>query len=148
MSIETDTKPQAQVYRYEKPEFKEGRGKAVLKLGITDRAFVAVQRIKKGGETNLHTHTIVDGFWMVLKGRVRFYTTDDEVLAELGPMEGVIIPRNFPYWFESASDDELEILQMEAASVPLVATTGAGTGRVDLSPRLATQIRQTMIPPS
>ena len=147
MTTETNAVPQAQVYRYEKPEFAAGRGKAIQKLGITDRAFVAVQRIRKGGETNLHCHTKVDGFWTVLSGRARFYTTDDVVIAELGPLEGVVIPRNFPYWFESASEDELELLQMEACSEELIETRGAGTGRVDLGPLRPNQLRKVPVPP-
>jgi mannose-6-phosphate isomerase-like protein (cupin superfamily) len=53
----------------------------------------------------------------VLSGRARFYTTDDELLGDFGPMEGVVIPRGYPYWFESASDEPLELLQFEAADI-------------------------------
>jgi mannose-6-phosphate isomerase-like protein (cupin superfamily) len=105
----------AKVMRYERPELEEGQPKAVKMLGRTDRAFFAVQLVKEGGENNLHSHAHVDGFWFVLSGRARFYTTDDELLGDFGPLEGVVIPRGYPYWFESAGDEPLELLQFEAS---------------------------------
>jgi mannose-6-phosphate isomerase-like protein (cupin superfamily) len=130
-SVATSEQPTAQIFSYTKPDFSTERRKAVRNLGRTDLAFVAMQVIRKGGENNLHSHPHVDGFWTVLKGRVKFYTTDDVVIADLGPMEGVVIPRNFPYWFESTGDEDLEILQFEASDVPL----GSEPGRVDLAPQ-------------
>jgi mannose-6-phosphate isomerase-like protein (cupin superfamily) len=123
--------PTAQIFHYEKPDFPSSRRKAVRNLGRTDIAFVALQIIRKGGENNLHSHPHVDGFWTVLKGRVKFYTTDDVLVADLGPLEGIVIPRNYPYWFESSGDEDLEILQFEASDVPL----GSAPGRVDLAPQ-------------
>jgi mannose-6-phosphate isomerase-like protein (cupin superfamily) len=105
----------ATVMRYKRPTLKEGQPKAVKMLGRTDRAFFAVQLVNEGGENNLHSHAHVDGFWFVLSGRARFYTTDDELLGDFGPLEGVVIPRGYPYWFESASDEPLELLQFEAS---------------------------------
>jgi mannose-6-phosphate isomerase-like protein (cupin superfamily) len=32
-----------------------------------------IQVAKEGGENNLHYHANVDGFWMVLKGKAKFY---------------------------------------------------------------------------
>jgi mannose-6-phosphate isomerase-like protein (cupin superfamily) len=105
----------ATVMRYKRPTLREGQPKAVKMLGRTDRAFFAVQLVNEGGENNLHSHAHVDGFWFVLSGRARFYTTDDELLGDFGPLEGVVIPRGYPYWFESASDEPLELLQFEAS---------------------------------
>jgi len=107
----------AQLMSYERPVLKEGQPKAVKMLGRTDRAFFAVQLVNEGGENNLHSHEHVDGFWFVLSGRARFYTTDDELLGDFGPMEGVVIPRGYPYWFESASEEQLELLQFEASDI-------------------------------
>ena len=74
-----------------------------------------VQVVKKnGGENNLHYHTGIASFWMVLKGRVRFYGPDDVVIGEFGPMEGTITPRFSRYWFENIGEDDLEILQVAA----------------------------------
>ena len=74
-----------------------------------------VQEIKKGGETTLHSHSGMDGFYMVMAGKARFWGEDESVIGEFGPMEGVYIPRDTKYWFESASEEEpLQLLQIEA----------------------------------
>jgi mannose-6-phosphate isomerase-like protein (cupin superfamily) len=118
---------------YERPALK-GKPKAITMLARSDRAFLAAQVVGEGGENNLHSHARVDGFWFVLSGRARFYTTDDEILGECGPREGMLIPRNFPYWFEKVGDDELEILQFEASDTELGLPNA---DRVDHAPRQA-----------
>jgi mannose-6-phosphate isomerase-like protein (cupin superfamily) len=83
---------------------------------------------KNGGENNLHYHSTSASFWMVLKGRVRFYGPGDVLIGEFGPHEGTITPRYSRYWFENVGDDDLEILQVSAFS------EGARTsGRTDVS---------------
>ena len=128
--------PAARTYRYVRPEFAPGRGTAKCRLAETDLATFAVKRIKDGGENELHMHPNADGFWTVLKGRVRFYTTDDELIADLGAMEGVVIPRTFPYWFESADEgQDLEILQVLVCSTPVEGTKRPAIRRVGLEPK-------------
>jgi len=108
----------AKVISYERPQLDGDHPKAVKVLARTDWAFCAIQVVREGGENNLHSHKHLDGFWLVLKGRARFYTTDDELLGDFGPLEGMLIPRGYPYWFESSGDEELEILQFEASDAP------------------------------
>jgi mannose-6-phosphate isomerase-like protein (cupin superfamily) len=81
----------------------------------------------------------MDGFWFVLRGAARFYTSNDDVLAELGPDEGILIPRDFPYWFESVGDAQLELLQVEAYAKPLRTMTEIAADRVDHAPVTAAQ---------
>lgn len=107
--------PNVTLFKYDKPDLA-GRKKSVRVLARTDIALVAAQVVSDGGENNLHSHTYLDGFWLVLAGRARFYTTDDVLIADLGPMEGVVVPRGCPYWFERSGDTDLEILQFEASS--------------------------------
>jgi len=54
------------------------------------------------------------------EGRARFYGKDNVLLAELGPMQGVHIPRGFYYWFERAGTEVLELLQTEAIDKTVV----------------------------
>jgi mannose-6-phosphate isomerase-like protein (cupin superfamily) len=129
----TDAKATASRFSYETPEFEQT--KASRSLGKTDIAFMKVQIFKEGGEVSLHSHTYSDGFWTVLSGRARFYTTDDQLVAELGPMEGIVVPRGFPYWFEKVGDEPLEILQFEASTRPVRTREDFIDGRVDLTPR-------------
>ena len=123
----------AKLMKYDRPELGD-RPKVVKMLARSDRAYVAVQVVRKGGENNLHSHSHVDGFWFVLNGRARFYTTDDELIGEFGPMEGVLVPRQFPYWFESSGVDELEMLQFEASDV---AISQPNEDRMDHAPQKA-----------
>ena len=111
------TEPQARVFKYTRPEMRTK--KTFVKLARTDRMMAYVQVLSSGGENNLHSHGHLDGFWMVLKGRARFYGEGDRLLADLGPHEGILVPRNFKYWFESASPEPLELLQIEAADIPM-----------------------------
>jgi mannose-6-phosphate isomerase-like protein (cupin superfamily) len=89
--------------------------RAVVPIVKTDILVGQIQIMNQGGELQLHSHTGMDGFWMVLKGRVRFYGPEqDTVTAECGPMEGVFVPRNVPYWFEAVGDEQVHILQVES----------------------------------
>jgi mannose-6-phosphate isomerase-like protein (cupin superfamily) len=88
--------------------------KSVVRLCRSDIIYGSVQVLKSGGENNLHAHAAQDGMWMVLRGRARFYGMDDALLAEVGPLQGVHIPRGFYYWFENASAELLELLHVSA----------------------------------
>ena len=78
----------------------------------------------RGGETILHAHPGIDSSWLVLSGRVKFYGAGDTLVADLGKGEGIFIPRGVPYWFESGTEETLEILHI----------TSGQRGRSTLSP--------------
>ncbi len=105
--------PPLQTFRYKKPENLRN-GKGIVQLAKSDIIRGRVQIVKEGGENNLHSHTGMDGFWFVLSGKVKFYGPGDELIGEFGKHEGILIPRGAQYWFESSSDEGLEILQMAA----------------------------------
>lgn len=117
-------------FSYKKPE-EFDRPKVSVRLGQTDVVRAQVQVIHQGGENNLHYHTRVDGMFTVLSGRIRFYGPGDEVIAECGPMEGVIIPRNARYWFDNVGEGDAEVMLVQGFHV-----AGAETsGRTDSAPR-------------
>ena len=109
----------AHAFKYVKPEFPAGKTLTITNLARTDQMLARVQVHSRGGEIQLHAHKHVDGFWMVLKGRARFYTQGDVLIADAGPMEGVLLPRGYKYWFEKAGDEDLEMLQVEAFDMPI-----------------------------
>jgi mannose-6-phosphate isomerase-like protein (cupin superfamily) len=116
-------------FSYERPS-DINSGKGFVNLGRKDIVRGAVQVVKKhGGENNLHYHTNTASFWMVLKGRVRFYGPGDVVLGEFGPHEGMITPRYSRYWFENVGDEDLEILQVAAFG----SEKDKNSGRTDVS---------------
>ena len=99
-----------QVFSYKKPDLKKGKG--IVQLAGTDIIRGRVQVVSEGGENNLHSHRGMDGFWFVLSGKVKFYGPGDKLIGEFGKHEGILIPAGAQYWFESAGDEDLEILQM------------------------------------
>jgi mannose-6-phosphate isomerase-like protein (cupin superfamily) len=118
-------------FSYKKPD-QVNTGKGFVNLGRRDIVRGAVQVVKKhGGENNLHYHSGIASFWMVLKGRVRFYGPDDVVIGEFGPMEGTITPRFSRYWFENCGEEDLEILQVAAFGSDKLEKSG----RTDVSAR-------------
>lgn len=141
MEVPDRAEGQAVTFKYNRRDPGE-RTKGMQMLCRTDRVIAAVQHVKNGGETNLHSHNLLDGIWFVLKGRAKFYTTDDVVVADLGPMEGVLLPRGYPYWFERGDgEDDLEILQVEASSESLKTMKELSADRVDHAPRVS-EIRE------
>jgi mannose-6-phosphate isomerase-like protein (cupin superfamily) len=105
--------------------------KGRVNLGKSDIVRGVVQIVKKnGGENNLHYHTTSASFWMVLKGRVRFYGPGDVLIGEFGPHEGTMTPRYARYWFENVGEEDLEILQVGA-----YADGAESSGRTDAAPQ-------------
>jgi mannose-6-phosphate isomerase-like protein (cupin superfamily) len=110
---------QTATFGYRKDTLDAGRPKQVAKLCRTDLIKAEVQLVRQGGENNLHAHPHRDEIFWVLAGCVRFYGEGDVVLAELERNNGIVIPRAFPYWFESVGDEELEVLLVAAADSPV-----------------------------
>jgi mannose-6-phosphate isomerase-like protein (cupin superfamily) len=124
----------AKEFRYQKPEF-EGV-KKTMTICSTDLMKVQVQVVKDGGENNLHTHTGDDAFWYVINGAVRFYGEGDALIGEYKKGEGILIPRGFKYWFESAAQEPLEILRVTARD------QNVENKRVDLAERKPWMVEQ------
>lgn len=118
-----------QMFRHTKPAGQKS-GKAIIRLAQSDLIRGVVQVVKVGeGDNNMHIHTGMDGFWMVLKGRVKFYGPEDVVLGEFGPGEGILMPRGNAYWFAAVGDEDLEILQVSAFD------RDVKNERIDLNPQ-------------
>ena len=123
------------MFSYSGADTDTTRVKQVTNLCRTDIIKAAVQTVRGGGENNLHSHPRRDQIFFVLGGRLRFYTTDDEVVAEVGRHEGILVPRGYPYWFESVGDEVLELLQVAAADAP-TKLTGPFGGRSNHAARV------------
>ena len=124
-------------FAYEKPAM-QGRPKASVNLARGGVLGLGVQVVKAdGGETNLHAHAATESVWLVLKGRARFYDTEDHLFGEYGPLEGIGIPRAAPYWFEGAPGDE----DLEIAHIT-VTNKNAQNHRLNFSPLRARQVER------
>ena len=116
-------------YSYQKPSgIDVGKGNVFLGRGKYVKGGVQIVK-KDGGENNLHYHTNGDSFWMVLKGRIRFYGPEDVVIGEYGPQEGLITPIWSRYWFENAGDEAAELLHVTARADASI----EDSGRTDLA---------------
>ncbi len=124
----------AKEFRYQTPEF-EGV-KKTLQVCNSDLMKVQVQVVKNGGENNLHTHTGEDAFWYVISGAVKFYGEGDKLVGEYKKGEGILVPRGYKYWFESASQEPLEVLRVTAKDQNI------DNKRVDLSPQKQWMVEQ------
>ncbi|MBM2811969.1 MAG: cupin protein [Chloroflexi bacterium] len=102
-------------------------GKKSKPLGRTPIMSATVMVVADGGENNLHTHTGSDEIWLILGGEATFYTENDRVVAKLGPQEGIVVPHDTPYWYESTGSEPLAIIRV-GATVP-----GVFNRRVDLA---------------
>ena len=118
MSAAREAVGQMEVVRYETPGL-DGLPKRNTRVAGSGLISVNVQLVsREGGETNLHAHSGQDAVWFVLAGRAKFYGKDGESV-ELGPKDALFIPKGVPYWFESVSDEPLEIMR-NAATDPNV----------------------------
>ena len=125
---------EAKEFIHQNPEF-EGV-KKTWQVCNSDLMKVQVQVVKNGGENNLHTHTGEDAFWYVISGAVKFYGEGDKLVGEYKKGEGILIPRGYKYWFESASPEPLEILRVTAKDQNI------DNKRVDLSPQKDWMVQQ------
>jgi quercetin dioxygenase-like cupin family protein len=94
-------------FKFVRPDVDLGGAKGVHYLCASDILMATVQMIPEGGDNVLHYHPGADGFWMVLKGKLRFHGPDG-MIGEYGPNEGLLMPRNARYWFETA-DPKVEV---------------------------------------
>lgn len=118
-----------------RPQLVE-QGKTNTKLAASGLISAGVQVIGSGGETNLHAHDHQDAVWLVLNGKVRFYTEGDREVATLSKFEGLVIPRGALYWFESVSDENLVIVRVAATDPTVV------PGRTDKGERVSREMTE------
>ncbi|HVB06469.1 MAG TPA: cupin domain-containing protein [Acidimicrobiales bacterium] len=102
-----------QAFHYEMPPEAKARPKTAVDVMRTELLSVGIQIVNGGGETNLHAHNGEDAVWLVLGGQAAFYNADGDRLL-IGRHEMVVLPSGTKYWFESASDEPLEIVRIGA----------------------------------
>jgi mannose-6-phosphate isomerase-like protein (cupin superfamily) len=84
----------------------------------TDNLVVLAHVWEKGGEAALHSHHSTDASWIVLQGQVVFYGEGDVELARLNRTQGILIPRDVKYWFQSTGDEPLIMMRAAAKLQP------------------------------
>lgn len=94
------------------------RGLPFLKTGATTRPLLKASNLSVtakvysgGGENDLHCHHDHDHSFFVLAGSATFYG-DDDAAIDVGPLEGIMIPRGVNYKFQSTGADNLVLLRI------------------------------------
>jgi len=100
-----------------RPQLLE-RGKQSTRLVRNDQLTCVVHVVSEGGEDSLHKHPGSDAVWFCLSGEASFYGERDTLIAKLHKNEGLLIPHDSPYWFESSGEDNLVILRFGARLDP------------------------------
>lgn len=118
-------------------------GKRNFVIAGSDLIRVQAQVIASGGETNVHSHGGNDALWLVLQGKARFNTIGNQVVVTIGKHEGIVIPSDTPYSFESASDGENLVIVRLGAAAQNVAPT-----RTEHSARKYAKVGATVIRPT
>src|SRR5438132_1419936 len=69
----------------------------MVSLARTDIMWARIQVHKKGGQIGMHAHKHLDGFWMIVSGRARFWTRDaDGTDRAIGGSDLKYYERNLP----------------------------------------------------
>lgn len=106
-----------------KPEFFRMRaqlleeGNTETPLAVGEHLWLKIKVYAKGGENKLHAHPYQDHSFIVLSGRARFHGPRGEE-RELGPNDGIFLPKGCFYWFQTISDDPLVLLRVGATVAP------------------------------
>ena len=94
------------------PDMPPDQKRAECPLAKTNSCKLEIKVLRHGWVGKLHYHPNMDGIWMVIKGRIRWYGPHGRVHGEFGPYEGIIQPENSRYWFESVGDEEAWLIQI------------------------------------
>ena len=106
-----------QTFKYGGPDAEgarvrgNGRGNS-FDLVSNVNVISTVQVMQKGEGNKSHMHRDQDGYWFILGGTARFHGVGEEILADLNKHEGIYVPHDTRYWFESVGDEPLEILRV------------------------------------
>ena len=102
----------------DKSEVFSMRALPLLSDGATTRPLlkstsmsVTAKVYSSGGENDLHAHQDHDHAFFVLAGSATFVDGDGNII-DVGPLEGIMIPRGVEYKFQSTAAENLVLLRM------------------------------------
>lgn len=92
-------------------------GNTETPLAVGEHLWLKIKVYAKGGENQLHAHPYQDHSFIVLAGRARFHGPRGEE-KELGPNDGIFLPKGCFYWFETISEEPMVLLRVGATVAP------------------------------
>jgi len=87
------------------------QGRTDTVLAASDGLTVRLKVYASGGENALHAHAHEDHVFILLQGHATFHERGG-VLAELGPDQGLMIPKGLFYWFNATGSEPLVMLRI------------------------------------
>jgi mannose-6-phosphate isomerase-like protein (cupin superfamily) len=91
-------------------------GRSADLIALAPQLWVHAKVYAGGGERGLHSHPNEDHLFFVLSGTATFRNIDDEKF-EVGPYQGIMVPRGVVYAFDTTSEESLVILRVGAGEV-------------------------------
>jgi len=90
-------------------------GQDTVPLVATENCWLAYKVYSSGGENSLHSHADEDHAFFVLAGAAVFLDKDGHSIT-CGPLEGIMIPKNVTYKFQSVPPDNLVLLRVSGSA--------------------------------
>lgn len=104
------TTSKAQTFKLKTPLLSVGRTN--LGLVTTDLLTIRLKAYAEGGENAMHCHTDEEHSFIVLAGEATFHLETDDNTVVVKPNEGIFLPKNAYYYFQSSGDTNLILLRV------------------------------------
>jgi mannose-6-phosphate isomerase-like protein (cupin superfamily) len=102
------------------------------------RMWVHAKAYAEGGENTLHHHLAEDHFFFVVSGAAEF-TLEDDVTVQVGPFEGILLPRGASYKFRAEPGETLWMVRAGSGDPDKKRLIGMPDGREDVDPERQAQ---------
>ena len=89
----------------------------------TDHLTVTIKVYANGGENLFHAHTAEDHAFVVLSGEATFHIDTEENVKVLHKYEGIMLPKDMSYKFQSSGHGNLVMLRV-GAKIPGLISVG------------------------
>ena len=107
-------KPDAALFNLRAPLLSQGREDTTL--AETDLLKLRLKVYAAGGENAMHFHQWEDHSFIVLQGQATFRIGSDDNIKVVNKFEGVMLPRQVPYWFLSSGGENLVMIRAGAST--------------------------------
>jgi mannose-6-phosphate isomerase-like protein (cupin superfamily) len=107
-----ETKVTATFFDLRTPYLEQGRTTDIR--AKTDLMTITAKVYAEGGENAMHHHVHEDHSFIVLEGEATFHIETDENATVCGKYEGVLLPKDVNYWFESSGEGNLVMVRFGA----------------------------------
>jgi mannose-6-phosphate isomerase-like protein (cupin superfamily) len=102
---------EASTFKLKTPQITGGRSH--IPLASTEHMSVGLNYYIPGRKNKLHTHPGEDHIFVVMDGQATFYNKEHQPIV-LNKGEGIMLPENHYYYFQSTGDNPLALFRVSA----------------------------------